>query len=481
MRSTYDLIVVGAGSAGLSAATFAQRLGARVSLIDRNKPGGDCLWSGCVPTKTLIRAAKVAWEARHAERWGLAPSDPAVDLARVNAHARETILQVYENDRPEALRDRGIAFSPGEARFTGPNTIQVGDQELRGGKLLICTGARPARPPLPGLGEVEHLTYESILDLTALPERFIVLGAGAVGVELAQVYGRFGSRVTIVGRSSQVLRHADPAIREEVAEILRGDGIDLRLGAPIRRIGRADLGVVVETDRETIQGDALLAALGRVPNVEGLDLKKAGVSVSGRGIVVNANLRTSNPDVYACGDVVGGPQHTHYAGWQGYIAVRNALLPGGTPGVLAHVPWAVFTDPEVASVGLTEPEARERYGKKVAACTLPLAAVDRARTDAATRGFVKVLVGENGLIVGAHVVAPRAGEMIEEYILAMDQRIPFDRLAKSIHVYPTYASGNQQIESAYTVSRLLSGWEGWILRRLVKKVHPPNHSARSTT
>lgn len=479
MGSTYDLIIIGAGSAGLSAASFACQLGARVALVDRQKPGGDCLWSGCVPSKTLIKAAKVAWEIRHADRWGLMPSDPAVDLARVNAHVRATILQVYEHDRPETLRDQGVAFFSGGARFTGRNAIRVGDQELRGGKLLICTGARPARPPVPGLDQIDHLTYESMFDLAALPERFIILGAGAIGVEFAQAYGRFGAQVTVVGRSSNVLRRADPAISEEVAGILCADGIDLRLGSAIRRVGCTDQGVFIETERETIQGDTLLAALGRAPNVEGLDLEKAGVTADDRGIVVNGDLRTSNSDVYACGDVVGGPQHTHYAGWQGYVAVRNALLPGRTPGILATVPWAVFTDPEVASAGLTEPEARERYGKKVTPHVLRLTEIDRAHTDAETPGFMKILVRENGLVVGAHIVAPRAGEMIEEYILAMDQRIPFDHLATSIHIYPTYASANQQLEAAYTVRHLLSGWKGWLLRRFVKRIHPSNGSARS--
>ena len=427
MTPTYDLIVIGAGSSGLSAGTFAARLGARVALIDRDQPGGDCLRSGCVPSKTLIKVAKVAWEMRHADRFGLAPASAEVDLGLVNAHVQATIERVYQFERPDALQAAGVAFFSGGARFTGPDTVVVGDQLLRGGRFLVCTGAHPVRPALPGLDDVKYLTYEDVFRLDRLPHRLIVLGTGPVGVELAQAFSRLGSRVTIVGRSGHVLSKADPTIQAVVEDILVSEGIDLRLNARAECVEPTDGGGVrVVSAHESIAGDALLVALGRSPNVDELDLKSAGVTYTERGITVDDKLRTSNPRIFACGDVIGGPQFSHYAAWQAYSAVRNALLPGGSRGIRTDVPWAVFTDPEVAAVGLTETEARSRYGKVVLVSQIDLDHVDRAQTDGAIRGVIKVVLRRNGQILGAHIVAPRAGEMIQEYVLAMSHRLPLD-------------------------------------------------------
>jgi pyruvate/2-oxoglutarate dehydrogenase complex dihydrolipoamide dehydrogenase (E3) component len=468
MNGTYDLIIIGAGSAGLSAATFATQLGARVALIDRDRPGGDCLESGCVPSKTVIKVAKVAWEMRHADRYGLTPVSPEVDLGLVSAHVRATIERVYHFERPEALHATGIAFYAGGARFAGPDTIGVGNQRLSGGRFLVCTGAHAVRPRLPGLEDIAYLTYEDVFRLDRLPPRLVVLGTGPVGVELAQAFGRLGSHVTIVGRSGHLLRQADETIQTLLERILVSEGIDLRLEAAAERVEPSDGGGVrVTTAREVVVGDALLVALGRSPNVDGLDLERAGVAFTTRGIAVDAKLRTSNPLVFACGDVVGGPQFSHYAAWQAYIAVRNALLPGSSHGVRSDVPWAVFTDPEVAVVGLTEKEARLRYGAGVQVAQIDLDHVDRAQTDNTVQGVIKVVLRRDGQILGAHVVAARAGEMIQEYVLAMNNRLSLDRLVGAIHIYPTYSSGNQQVEASYFRQKLLSGLKGRLVRMLL--------------
>jgi len=469
MSDTYDLVVIGAGSAGLSAATFAAELGARVALVDRARPGGDCLATGCVPSKTLIKVATVAWEMRHADRFALPSVTPEIDLARVNAHVQATIERVYQFERPEVLRDKGIDFFTGGARFVDSEALAAGEQMLRGRHFLVCTGAQPISPNLPGLQQVPFLTYEEVFHLDALPKHLIVLGTGPVGLELAQAFARLGSHVTVIGRSGRVLGRSDPAVQVAIAAVLRDDGIDLRLQGPAQEVApRATGGLQVTTPQGVVVGDALLVALGRRPNVDGLDLDRARVAYSDRGIVVNAALRTTNPRVFACGDVVGGPQFSHYAAWQGYIAVRNALLPGTSRGIRAHVPWAVFTDPEVAAVGLTEPAARERYGNDLVVRQLPLDHVDRAQTDGETRGLVKVVARRNGEILGAHVVASRAGEMIQEYVLAMNHGIRLDQLASAIHVYPTYATANQQVAADFWTERLLTGLKGRVIRLLAR-------------
>ena len=466
---TFDLVILGAGSAGLSAARFARDLGATVALVDQTRPGGDCLFSGCIPSKTLLKVAKVAWEARRAERYGLSVGALSIDVAAIRRHVEATIERVYDDERPEALAANGIAFFSGGARFVGPNAVQAGEQVLRGGRFLICTGARPRRPPIPGLANVSYLTYDDALRLDTLPASTIVLGTGPVGVELAQAYCRLGSRVTVIGRSGHLLRSADPAVQSLIADILRDEGIDLRLAMGVESIGSGYGGrVEVRSAEATVIGDALLVAVGRTPNVENLGLDLAGVVYSTNGVTVDESLRTSNPAIYACGDVVGGAQFSHYAAWQGYIAVRNALLPGTSRGIQENVPWAMFTDPEVAMVGMTEPEARQRHGKEIAVSSLSLDHVDRARTDDAVRGFVKVVHRRNGQILGAHIVADRAGEMINEYVVAMRHRIPLDRLAQAIHVYPTYSTATQQVAVSFFTRKLLSGFKGRLLRALVR-------------
>jgi pyruvate/2-oxoglutarate dehydrogenase complex dihydrolipoamide dehydrogenase (E3) component len=470
MTITYDLVVIGAGSAGLSAATFAAQLGARVALIDRVRPGGDCLESGCVPSKTLIKVAKLAWEMRHADRFGLAPTVPGIDLGLINAHVQATVERVYQFERPETLRAAGIAFYAGGARFVGTDTVVAGDQLLRGGGFVVCTGAHPLRPHLPGLDDVAFLTYEDVFHLDRLPPRLVVLGTGPVAVELAQAFGRLGSRVTIIGRSGHVLRRADETVQSLLERILVDDGIDLHLDAAAERVQPSDRGELrVITSRATVTGDALLVALGRSPNVDGLDLERAGITYTPAGIAVDETLRTSNPRVFACGDVIGGPQFSHYAGWQAYIAVRNALLPGSSRGVRSDLPWAVFTDPEVAAVGLTEKEALSRYGSGVDIVQIDLDHVDRAQTDADLRGIIKVVLRRDGQILGAHLVAARAGEMIQEYVLAMNHRLPLDRLAGTMHVYPTYSSGSQQVEASYFTQKLLFGIKGRLIRMLLRR------------
>jgi pyruvate/2-oxoglutarate dehydrogenase complex dihydrolipoamide dehydrogenase (E3) component len=463
MGDEYDLIVVGAGSGGLSAAPFAVKLGARVALIEKYKPGGDCLFTGCVPSKALIKVARVAWEMRRAADYGLEPHRPAVDLGKVMAHVQDVIQRVYQFESPDVLAREGVELVTGAASFLDPHTIEAGGRTLRGKRFLICTGSRAAVPPVPGLDRVGFLTYDDLFHLTVLPTHLLVIGAGPIGMEMGQAFRRLGSEVTMFQRSKRLLTMADPECSEALAEALASEGVRFHLGAELERVEKADDAIVISTGGERIAGDALLVAAGRTPNVEGLGLEKAGVAYGPRGIPVDPHLRTNQPHIYACGDVLGEQQFTHYAGKQGYVAVRNALLPGKGTGVVEHVPWTIFTDPEVARAGLTEPEARRRHGHEVRVARWPLERVDRAQAEEDRRGFIKVIHKPNGEILGGHIVAGRAGEMIQELVLAMEHGLKLGDLSGTIHVYPTYSVGVQQAAVAWRVENLLESTPGRLL------------------
>jgi len=422
----FDLIVIGAGSAGVWAAPFAARLGARVALVEKERIGGDCTNYGCVPSKALLKAAGVAWHLRIADRFGINVVQPGlnVDLGRVMAGVRQAIDRVYELETPEALAEVGVQVIMGEARFEDPHTIRVGPQaRLRARHFLVCTGARPATPPIPGLDETPYWNYQTVWRQDRLPRRLLVLGSGPVGTELTQAFGRLGSHVTVFERGDRPLRVADPEASEVLRQVFEEEGVSFRSGADVKRV-HAHGGTVVITDRgEEVEGDALLVAVGRRPVVEGLDLERAGVKYSERGIEVDEHLQTSQKHIFACGDVTGSFQFTHYAAWQASMAVRTMLFPGSSTGVREHIPWTVFTDPEVAQCGLSEPDARKRFpgDDNVRVARWQLDHLDRAITDQDLRGFIKVVHRPDGEVLGAQIVAARAGEIVHEFSIAIDQ------------------------------------------------------------
>jgi len=446
--SDYDLVVIGAGSAGVWAAPFAARLGARVALVEKERIGGDCTNYGCVPSKALLKAAGVAWHMRTAERFGFDAVQQTVDLGRVMASVRQAIDRVYAFETPQALAQTGVDVVMGSARFQDPHTLAVGPEtRLRAQHVLLCTGARPATPPIAGLDHTPHWTYQTVWQQDRLPRRLLVLGSGPVGTELAQAFGRLGSHVIVFEHGDRPLKIADPEASAVVRDVFEDEGVQFRFGSSVERVREEDGSIVVRDRGEDIAGDALLLAVGRRPAVEGLDLERAGVKYSERGIAVDEHLQTSQKHIYACGDVIGSYQFTHYAAWQASMAVRTMLFPGSSAGVRAHIPWTVFTDPEVAQCGLSEADARERFpsGDEVRVARWQLDHVDRAVTDQDLRGFIKVVHRRNGEVLGAQIVAARAGDIIQEFALAIDQRIKLGDLASSIHVYPTYAIGVQQL------------------------------------
>ncbi|MFQ6026976.1 MAG: dihydrolipoyl dehydrogenase family protein [Dehalococcoidia bacterium] len=471
-RQDYDLVVIGGGSAGLTAARFAARLGRRVALVEKDRIGGDCTWTGCVPSKTLLKTAKLARDLRHAARYGLPQaSQRQVDLEMVMSQVRSVIDDVYQAETPEKLQEEGIEVYLETAEFQDPHTIRAGATQLSTKRALIATGARPLIPPIAGLENVDYLTYESVWDLTVLPQRLVVVGGGPIGCELAQAFCRLGSQVTLLEGTSRILLQDEPEASELIAQTLAQDGVDLRLNTPLESVRQAGPEIVVTASGQELRGERLLMSVGRRPHLSDLGLDQAEIDYSPLGINVNNHLRTTQKHIYAAGDCVGGYQFTHYAGWQGFMAVRNAFFPGAQKAALDLVPWATFTDPEVARTGLSELQAKEKYGDGIQVARWPMQQVDRAVTEGDTAGFIRVVHRPNGQVLGATIVNPRAGEMIHEWILAQDRGLKFGDLSKSLHVYPTYSLGSLQLASEMEVSRLLSGRMGKLVRGVSKLLY----------
>jgi pyruvate/2-oxoglutarate dehydrogenase complex dihydrolipoamide dehydrogenase (E3) component len=442
----YHLVVIGGGTAGLVSAAAAAGLGARVALVERHLLGGDCLNTGCVPSKALISSAR-AGEA----------------FAEAMKRMRRTRVAIAPHDSADRFRALGVDVFFGAAQFIDAETVIVGGQRLRFARAVVATGARPAMPPIPGLAEAHPLTTETVFDLMDAPRRMAIIGGGPVGCELAQAFQRLGVNVTVFHDQARLLEREDPDASAIVEKALQRDGVGVVAGA---RIGRVDArgharAIAYESSGMTrlAEVDAILVSTGRIPNVEGLHLHAARVEVNADGAIrVDDFLRTTNPRVYACGDVCLPWKFTHAADAAARIVVQNALFAAGPIGrrrlSALTMSWCTFTDPEVAHAGLSEREARDR-GIDVETFTQPLASLDRAMTDSATDGFVKLQTARGtGRIVGATIVAPRAGELISEVSVAMAAKMGLGALAQAIHPYPTYAEAIRKCGDAYNRTRL---------------------------
>lgn len=464
MKELYDLIIIGAGSGGLTAARLAVTLGAKVALVEKHRVGGDCTWTGCVPSKALIRAARVAHEVRSSAYFGIGASVPGVDMPRVRASVQEAIARVAQCETPEMLEREGIEIILGEARFVDPQTIRVGESTLCGKSFLLATGAHPVLPDLPGLTETPFFTSETLFDNDRLPERLLVLGAGPIGLEMAQAYQRLGAQVTVIGET--LLPKDEPEAQAVVRRVLEREGVRF-VTARADRVSHASGLITAQVGTQSVEGDMLLVAVGRAPNVTGLDLEKAGVNYSAQGIPVSEHLRTNVKHIYAAGDcAAGGYQFTHFAGWQAFQAARNALLVGSARGFSEVVPRCTFTDPEVAHVGLTEAEARGKHGDAVKALHRDAVQNDRAVCENDLDGFIKIVHLPDGNILGATIVAARAGEMITEFALALQHKLKLGDLAATIHAYPTYSSAIQILASEEAVREAFSGLGGKLIKTL---------------
>jgi pyruvate/2-oxoglutarate dehydrogenase complex dihydrolipoamide dehydrogenase (E3) component len=486
----YNLVVIGAGTAGLVAAAGAAGLGAKVALVERGLLGGDCLNVGCVPSKALIRAARASAQVRDAGGYGVrVPPGAAVDFPAVMERMRRLRTAISPHDSAARFRDLGVDVFFGQARFTGPGTIEVSDEDagrignpsyvavLRFSKAVITTGARAATPTVPGLVEAGYLTNETVFSLTELPRRLAVVGAGPIGCELAQACARFGSEVYLIEALHGVLPNEDRDAADIVKQSLRRDGVRLLCCGKDLRASRAADGKRLSVDshgqRYDVTVDEVLVAVGRAPNVEGLGLENAGVTCDKTGVLVNDRLQTSNPRVFAAGDICSRYKFTHAADAMARIVVQNALLGGipflgGAKASALTIPWCTYTDPEVAHVGLYEQEAQRR-GIAVQAFIQPLHDVDRAVLDGESQGFVRVLVTRGtDRIVGATIVASHAGEMISEITLAMTGGLGLKKIASTIHPYPTQAESIKKLGDQFNrtrltprLKRLLERWLAW--------------------
>lgn len=457
MAERFDVVCVGGGTAGMTAARAARAKGRRVALVEREpRLGGDCTFWGCVPSKALIELARAVHEARALTDIGLGAGP--LDFAAVIARKDRLVDAIARDERAELFEREGIRVLRGAAHFEGSDRLRVGDDVLAADRVVLATGSDPAVPAISGLRETPHLTNRSVFDLERLPGRLIVLGGGPIGLELAQAFRRFGSEVTVVEMLDRLLPREDHEAGDAIAAILRGEGVALALSSSAEHVRRDGDETVVTVraagaaDAHELRADALLVAVGRTPGGGDLDLAAAGIATDERGFVeVDERLRTSARSVYAAGDVSGGFQFTHVASYEGRIAGVNAAG-SRTKADYRVVPWVTFTAPEVARVGLTEAEARERHGDRVEAVRFPMGQVDRARILGEPAGFVKLVTvrrgplgrATGGRLLGAHVVGPRAGEALHEAVLAMRARAFTGRIAQAIHAYPTVSIGLQQ-------------------------------------
>ncbi len=463
---TPDICVIGAGSAGLTVAAAAAAFGVSVVLIEKGRMGGDCLNTGCVPSKALIAAARHAETLRQGERFGIKPAEPQVSFAAVMEHVRGVIAAIEPNDSVERFTGLGVTVLHGAARFTDRRTVTVAEREIRARRFVIATGTVPAVPPIPNLETVPYLTNETVFELTRRPNHLIVVGAGPIGLELAQAFRRLGSEVTVL-EAAKALAHDDAELSALLLEKLHAEGIDVREGVKVTRAarrGRTGVRVTLEAEGEVghVDGTHLLVATGRKPEVADLGLEEAGIAFDKSGIKVNARLRTRNRRVYAIGDVAGGPQFTHWAGYTGGLVVRSILFRFGGKARPDILPWVTFTDPELAHVGLSEAEAFRRY-RGVHVLRWPFAENDRAQTERETGGMVKVLTTRKGIVVGADILGRDAGELIALYAMAVAEGLSVKSFINTILPYPTRSEAARRAAIAFYAPKLDSP----IVRRFV--------------
>jgi pyruvate/2-oxoglutarate dehydrogenase complex dihydrolipoamide dehydrogenase (E3) component len=462
-----DICVIGAGSGGLSVAAAAAAFGVSVALIEKGKMGGDCLNTGCVPSKALIAAAKRVADVNGAAAFGVMTQSPKIKFSDVQRHVENVIAAIAPNDSKERFTALGVRIVAGAARFKNAGTVVVNDEdiEVQARRFVIATGSSPAIPPINGLADVPYLTNETIFDLNICPKHLIVIGAGPIGLELAQAFRRLGAEVTVLEAASP-LANDDAECADVVLEQIARDGVTVRAGIHIKLIkrarGKVQVIVAGPTGEDTIEGSHLLLAAGRAPNVDDLNLDAAGIKREPSGIVVNKRLKTTNRRVYAIGDAAGGPQFTHVANYHAGLVVRNALFRLPVKVNYDQMPFVTYTDPELAQVGLTEAEARRRR-HAIRVLRWPFDENDRAQAERETKGYIKVITTKRGRILGTTIVGAGAGELIATWALAIAQRLNIRVFIGTVLPYPTLAEIGKRAGLTYFTASLTSP----MLRRII--------------
>jgi len=466
-----DICVIGGGSAGLTVAAGASQMGARTVLIEKGRMGGDCLNYGCVPSKSLLAAAKVVRTLRGAGHFGIRVLPPEVDFQAVHDHVHGVIARIAPQDSIERFEGLGVTVLRSAARFVNPRDVVAGAQRIRAKRFVVATGSRALVPPIPGLETVPFLTNETVFDLTRLPEHLIVIGGGPIGCELGQAFRILGSRVTVVEMAS-ILPRDDAELVDILRIRLQADGVDLIENAKVVGVARAAAGgIAVEvergSERREIIGSALLLAAGRQPSLEGLGLEEAGIAFDRKGIAVNARLRSSNRRVFAAGDVAGGYQFTHVAGHHAGVVLRNALFRLPARAEVRAVPWVTYCDPELAQVGLDETAARAAHDE-IRILRWPFSENDRAQTERQTDGLVKVVTTARGRVLGASILGPQAGELIQLWTLAVAGRVKLRDLAQTIAPYPTRGEAGKRAAGSFYTETLFGRRTKWLVRQLLR-------------
>jgi pyruvate/2-oxoglutarate dehydrogenase complex dihydrolipoamide dehydrogenase (E3) component len=446
-RFDYDVIVIGGGAAGMVSSKLARGLGRKVALVEKGKLGGECTNYGCVPSKALIKAANVYHYRAHvvAADYGLSAKNRVeIDQSRVMTHVRNVVQKVYDGHPPAVFEKLGIDVVFGNPVFANDHHIQVDGKVLSAGSFIICTGSSALVPPIEGMDSVPYLTNQNVFDLARLPRSMIILGGGPIGTELAQALNRLGVKITIVEMGDQILIREDRELRDLLAERLYAEGITILTKTKAVKVSHHQGSILLTVEYangETgvVEAESLLVAVGRKANVVGLSLEKAGVDYTQKGIKTDAALRTSAKNIYACGDVVGPYQFSHMAEYQARIAAQNLLFPVKKHADYEHYVWCTFTDPELAHAGLTEEEAREKYGDGIKVYRWRYEDTDRGKTDVEGLGMSKVICDDKYRVLGAHILGSRAGELLHEIQVIKTLGIPFYKLDSVIHIYPTFS------------------------------------------
>ena len=464
-----DILVIGGGSGGLSVAAGAVQMGARVVLLEGHKMGGDCLNYGCVPSKALLAAAAVAHGQGGNAAMGVEPGRASIDYGKAKDFVASVIGQIAPHDSVERFEGLGVTVIEAFGRFISPTEVQAGERVITARRIVIATGSSPFVSPIPGLSEVPYYTNETIFDLRARPDHLLVIGGGPIGMEMAQAHRRLGSKVTVI-EGQKVFAKDDPELAAILVQKLRDEGIEIVEGALAQSVSGSGGDITVSTSGGSFCGTHLLMAVGRKANIERLNLEAAGVACDRTGIKVDAGLRSSNRRVYAIGDVAGGLQFTHVAGYHAGVVIRSMLFGLPAKAKSTHIPWATYTDPELAQVGLTEAQAREKYGARLQVARFDFGASDRAMATGKTTGLIKVMVVK-GRPVGASIVGAGAGELIGIWAMALANNLKMSAIAATVLPYPTMGEINKRVAGAYFSPKLFESpfirWMVGLVQRFI--------------